>query len=42
MGLPSSAVMALGDGGNDFEMVKNCGVGVAMSNAVPHVSESET
>ena len=38
MGLPASTVMALGDGSNDLEMVQNCGVGVAMSNAVPKVS----
>ena len=35
----SQAVMAVGDGGNDFELVLNCGVGVAMANAIPKVSE---
>lgn len=29
--------MAVGDGGNDFELVLNCGVGVAMANAIPKV-----
>lgn len=35
--LPSEAVMAVGDGGNDYELVLNCGLGVAMANAVPMV-----
>ena len=30
-------VMAIGDGGNDYEMVANVGLGVAMGNAVPKV-----
>ena len=29
--------MAVGDGGNDLEMVAGAGVGVAMGNAVPAV-----
>ena len=37
MGLPPSALMAVGDGGNDLELVANAGVGVAMGNAVSKV-----
>ena len=37
MRLPRDAVMAVGDGGNDYELVMNCGLGVAMANAVPTV-----
>ena len=37
MGLSSDGVMAVGDGGNDYELVLNCGLGVAMANAVPKV-----
>ncbi|EFJ39827.1 hypothetical protein VOLCADRAFT_100503, partial [Volvox carteri f. nagariensis] len=35
--LPPSALMAVGDGGNDLEMVAGAGLGVAMGNAVPAV-----
>ncbi len=34
LGLPPSALMAVGDGGNDLDMVAGAGVGVAMGNAV--------
>ncbi|KAL4528549.1 hypothetical protein Ndes2437A_g03114 [Nannochloris sp. 'desiccata'] len=37
--LPVDAVMAIGDGGNDFELVQGVGVGVAMGNAVPEVKK---
>lgn len=37
LALSPSEVMAIGDGGNDYEMVKNVGLGVAMGNAVPKV-----
>lgn len=33
-------LMAIGDGGNDLDMVANAGVGVAMGNAVPAVKEA--
>lgn len=32
--------MACGDGSNDLEMVKQAGIGVAMSNAVDEVKEA--
>lgn len=37
MALPPEAVMAVGDGGNDFELVQGAGLGVAMGNAVQEV-----
>lgn len=30
-------LLAVGDGGNDFQMIKNAGIGVAMGNAVSEV-----
>jgi hydroxymethylpyrimidine pyrophosphatase-like HAD family hydrolase len=38
--LPVDAVMAIGDGGNDFELVQGVGVGIAMGNAVPEVKKA--
>ncbi len=32
--------MGIGDGGNDLAMVANVGLGVAMANAVPEVTEA--
>ena len=32
-------IIAFGDGLNDIEMLKKCGVGVAMKNALPEVKE---
>ena len=37
MALPVEAVMAIGDGGNDLQLVANVGWGIAMGNAVPAV-----
>ena len=37
LGIPTEAFMAVGDGGNDYEMVAGAGVGVAMGNAVDRV-----
>lgn len=37
LGLPASALMACGDGGNDTAMVAAAGLGVAMANAFPEV-----
>ncbi|KAI8470741.1 MAG: HAD-like protein [Monoraphidium minutum] len=34
LGVGAGELMAIGDGGNDAEMVRNAGVGVAMANAV--------
>lgn len=39
LALTSEEVMAIGDGGNDLQIVANVGVGVAMANAVPQVCE---
>lgn len=33
-------IIAFGDGLNDIDMLKNCGVGVALSNALPEVKEN--
>lgn len=35
--VPAEAVMAIGDGMNDFDLVKNVGIGVAMANGVAAV-----
>ena len=32
-------IIAFGDGLNDIDMLKKCGVGVAMKNALPEVKE---
>ena len=32
-------IIAFGDGLNDLDMIKNCGVGVALKNALPEVKE---
>jgi len=37
MNINPQCMMAVGDGSNDLEMVKNAGIGVAMGNAVPSV-----
>ena len=37
LGIPHSDLVAVGDGGNDLEMIVGAGVGVAMGNAVPEV-----
>ncbi len=37
LNLPVQALMACGDGGNDLEMVRAAGLGVAMANAFPEV-----
>lgn len=39
-GFDVSETMAFGDGGNDIEMLKYAGVGIAMGNANPAVKES--
>ena len=40
--LSLESVMAIGDGGNELELVAGVGVGVAMGNAVPAVKEVAT
>lgn len=37
LGLPAASLMACGDGGNDLEMVRAAGLGVAMANAFEEV-----
>lgn len=32
--------MAFGDGLNDVDMIKSCGIGVALNNALPVVKEN--
>lgn len=39
LGIPQAAVMALGDGDNDFEMMDWAGVSVAMRNGLPQTKE---
>ena len=38
-GISNENIIAFGDGLNDVEMIKKCGVGVAMQNALPEVKE---
>ena len=38
-GIPNENIIAFGDGLNDIEMLKKCGIGVAMKNALPEVKE---
>lgn len=38
-GIPNENIIAFGDGLNDVEMLKKCGIGVAMKNALPEVKE---
>jgi 5-amino-6-(5-phospho-D-ribitylamino)uracil phosphatase len=38
-GIPLSAVVAFGDDYNDMEMLKGCGVGVAVGNAIREVAD---
>ena len=37
LGIPPAAAMALGDGTNDLDMIRNAGLGVAMANAAPEL-----
>ncbi|MFR9190031.1 MAG: HAD hydrolase family protein [Anaerotruncus massiliensis (ex Togo et al. 2019)] len=39
-GIPASDTMAFGDGGNDIEMLRFAGVGVAMGNAGEEVRQA--
>lgn len=40
LNISNDEIIAFGDGLNDIDMLKNCGVGVALSNALPKVKES--
>lgn len=37
LGIPLSQAAAFGDDKNDMEMVQNCGLGIAMKNAIPEL-----
>lgn len=39
LGLKREQTMAIGDGENDFSMIKDAGIGVAMKNAIPALHE---
>ncbi len=40
LNIRNDEIMAFGDGLNDVDMLKNCGIGVALSNALPIVKEN--
>ena len=40
LGISFDNVMAFGDGENDIEMLRECGIGIAMANALPKVKEA--
>ena len=40
LGIPVEASIAVGDSGNDLDMVRRAGLGVAMGNASPDVLEA--
>lgn len=37
LGIPITQVAAFGDDRNDLEMIQNCGLGIAMANAIPEL-----
>lgn len=37
LGISQDSFMAIGDGSNDYDMIANAGIGIAMGNAVPAV-----
>lgn len=39
LNIPIEEVMGLGDGGNDFQLIDTCGLGVAMGNAISSLKE---
>lgn len=39
LSIPNEKIIAFGDGLNDIDMLKNCGIGVAMKNALFEVKE---
>ena len=39
-GIRAEEIMALGDSGNDIEMIRAAGLGIAMGNAIPAVKEA--
>ena len=39
LGIKDSEIMTVGDSGNDYEMIKKAGIGVAMGNGFDEVKE---
>ena len=39
LGIKDDEIMAIGDSMNDYEMIKNSKIGVAMENALPKIIE---
>ena len=39
LNIDNENIIAFGDGLNDLDMIKNCGVGVALKNALPEVKD---
>ena len=40
LNIDNDEIISFGDGLNDIEMLKKCGIGVALNNALPEVKES--
>ena len=42
LNINNDEIIAFGDGLNDIDMLKNCGTGVALSNALPMLKKFQT
>jgi hydroxymethylpyrimidine pyrophosphatase-like HAD family hydrolase len=42
MSIPPERVASIGDGLNDLELLRSCGLGVAMANAMPEIMQAAT
>ena len=40
LGISARQIMAIGDGGNDLQMIETAGIGVAMANALPEIKKA--